>query len=294
MSNLQRLAIVICAVFLASLPNAAMAQEVPYYSRTYLLAGWELNEMKDSNDAFMGFWAIPRMQLSVGNIRRMWIEPVESGGWDAFAFEPVQANAKLNDLVAQGMSMDSAAVFQSREDRAQTQFSDQDIDGGAQGFITKGFISGDPLAETAGSMNDPSPMIDLLADVNYPVAPGLTNMMVSGTAGANVTMNPDTGELLSQLAGLVGIGDPQPCVCTTHTNSFFGDWVFTGISPGHNSGVWICTYSRSYYQGVWYTGQHANCTSCDEGSSSDPAETNYVASQIEEIIVTEEDCDGIH
>jgi hypothetical protein len=265
------------------------AQESPYYSRTYLVVGWELNEMRDTNGTFLGFWAIPRTQLSVGNIRRMWIEPAEGGAWDAFAYEPVQAADKLQALVTEGMSFDSAAVFESREQRAIANLSDQDVDGGTSGLIEKGFISGDPLANTAGSMSDPTPMIDLLADVSYPVAPGLTDMMVSGTAGTSLSMSASTTQLLNNLADPNEPGTEE-CVCTTHTNSFFGDWVFTSIIPSPSGNAWICNYSRSYNQGVWYTGKNADCSSCDAGSEDSPAETNYVASQIREILVFTEDC----
>lgn len=293
MSNLRLSLFSICACFMMIFTQSAAAQESPYYSRTYLLVGWELSEMRDADDVFMGFWAIPRTQLSVGNIRRMWIEPIEDGKWDVYAYEPIKAGEKLQALVTHGMSLDSAAVFESREQRALANFADEDIDGGTHGLVEKGFISGDPLASAAGSMNDPTPMIDLLADVSYPVAPGLTDMMVSGTAGTSLSMNESTAQLLNEL---VFANDPgtEACVCTTHTNSFFGDWIFTSITPNPSGNSWMCTYSRNYYQGVWYTGLNTDCSSCDAGSSADPAETNYIASQIREILVETEDCAEIN
>ena len=167
MQHTLRMSFLLCLALLCgplSARCAAQAMQPEHYS--FKVGSWELNAVKDTNDAFLGFWAIPRSALSVGNIRRMWFEAMPNDEWNVYAYEPVSAMQKAADLYNNaGMSEESLTFFYSRERKAIAAFSDQDVDGGVEGLIWKGFIEGDPLTETVAALSDPEPMIDLLADV---------------------------------------------------------------------------------------------------------------------------------
>ncbi|MFG0314161.1 MAG: hypothetical protein ACF8LL_08250, partial [Phycisphaerales bacterium] len=62
-----------------------------------MVGGWELNEVYHTDGTLMGFWAIPREQLSVGNIRRMWFESQPNGDWEVYAYEPTHALTKAQE-----------------------------------------------------------------------------------------------------------------------------------------------------------------------------------------------------
>lgn len=251
-------AIIFIALLSIAQSNAVAATD-PGSQRMMVFGSWELLVMRDTNGNFMGYWAVPTTQLSVGNIRRMWFEPTVDNDWEVFAHEPVNADAILESLLLDGLSQDSKFLFQWRESSAKENFVDQQVDGGAQGPVSKGFIVGDPLSEAAGAMSDPAPMIDLLADVNYPVAPGMTELMVNGTAGANVSMNQATKQLLDCLRSVNPFGCGV-CVCLSGVPVFVpGPWVVSEIPIGTS---FNCTYTRSIQVILTYFGQYVDCTDC--------------------------------
>lgn len=268
----------LCLAIILMLPLVALsglchAQALTAEHFSFKVTGWELNELKDSNDETLGFWAIPRSQLSVGTIRRMWFESLPGDEWAVWAYEPVQANEVAADLYLNSdMSMSSLEFFYSRERKALAALSDQGVDGGVDGLVIKGFIAGDPLTETVGALTDPAPMIDLLAGVSYPIAPGMTELLVSGTAGLNVGMNQATKQLLNCLRSTSSsaCGD---CICVEYQSPpDVPDW---DVSMTHSlppDPRIMCDYSRVITYYYWQTGQYPDdCTDCTVGSPSNPA-----------------------
>lgn len=260
-------------VALVCVPNACFAQTANAEHHAYKVGGWELNELTDSNDETLGFWAIPRTQLSVGTIRRIWFEALEGDEWAVWAYEPVQANSFGADLyLNHAMSLSSLEFFYSRERKALATLTDQGVDGGVQGLVEKGFIAGDPLTETVGAMSDPAPMVDLLAQVSYPIAPGMTELLVSGTAGVNVNMNQGTKQLLDCLRSTSSsaCGD---CVCVeTQSPPSYGDWTVsqTNMTPPDNR--IRCEFSRVVTYFYWQWGKYPeDCTDCTVGTPDEPA-----------------------
>lgn len=258
---------------LVVLSGICQAQVMSAEHHSFKVGGWELNELKDTNGDSLGFWAIPRSQLSVGTIRRMWFEALPGDEWAVWAYEPVQANSVAADLyLNSSMSMSSLEFFYSRERKAISTLTDQGVDGGVQGLVEKGFIAGDPLTETVGALNDPAPMINLLADVSYPVAPGMTELLVSGTAGVNVNMNQATKQLLNCLRSTSSsaCGD---CVCVENQGPTTpGPWTVTQSSMPPPDNRIRCDYSRVVTYSYWQTGEYPDdCTDCTVGSASNPA-----------------------
>jgi len=250
----------LCALIMMA-ASTAKAQETTGEHRVLMMGGWELNEMLHSDGSFMGYWAIPLQQLSVGNIRRMWFEPIAGDDWAVTAHEPVNAPAFHQHLIDNGLSEESAGIFNWRESIAHGKFTNQDIDGGTQGPIEKGFISGDPMSETAGAMSDPTPMINLLAEVSYPIAPGMTELMVSGTAGATVNMNQATKELLDCLRSTSSILCGA-CLCEEDVDITYGSWSVAQSEGGPQSVM--CDYTRVVTYAITKQGQNADCTDCSE------------------------------
>ncbi len=289
MKDLKIFTHVICAVFVALFFSTAPAHASgTHYSMT--LGNWELNLIRDSNGDFMGFWAIPHEQLSVGNIRRMWLEPVGVDDWAVYAHEPVNSDVFLDALITDGLSDDSRFHFLWRETKAKATFLTDNIDGGAEGSVSKGFISGDPLSETAGAMADPTPMIDLLADVNYPVAPGMTELMVNGTAGASVDMNQATKQLLNCLRS-VGPNGCGACVCTMSDPTFSpGTWTLNESENGPQS--LNCYYTRQVVVSVTYTGEYSNCTDCSRTETDSYIENHEILGFIGDACPTSLDANG--
>lgn len=289
MKGLKNFSHVMCACIVAFLFLGTPARASgTHYSMT--LGNWELNLMRDTNGDFMGFWAIPLEQLSVGNIRRMWFEPVGVDDWAVYAHEPVNSDAFLDTLEADGLSDDSRFHFLWRETKAKTNFLTDNVDGGTQGPVSKGFIAGDPLSETAGAMTDPTPMIDLLADVNYPVAPGMTELMVNGTAGASVQMNQATKQLLNCLRS-VGPNGCGECVCTMEDPVFSPEpWTLNESENGPQS--LNCYYIRQVVVTVTYTGQYSDCTDCGRTETDSYIDTHEILGFIGDGCPTSLDSNG--
>lgn len=258
--HLHTIPVLSCAFFILFVSRPAQAQSNTLDHEILMLGGWELNEMRDDNGDFMGFWALPLQQLRMGNIRRLWFEPAGIDNWAVVTYEPVNADGLLDALIAGGLSEDSARVFRWRESVAAGKFSDEDIDGGSEGSVSKGFIAGDPLTAAAGALSDPTPMIDLLADVSYPVAPGMTELMVNGTLGVNASMNQATKQLLDCVSSPSSI-ECAGCICTgTITESDEGDWIVTQTVRA-DVGL-RCAWSRSIVHTILREGQYSDCSDC--------------------------------
>lgn len=279
MKHLQRILLFITAPILLFGTSLASAQAVPADHQSFMVGGWELNEVYHTDGTLMGFWAIPREQLSVGNIRRMWFESQPNGDWEVYAYEPTHALAKAQELQVDGMSSPSMTFFKWREHLASEMFAGEDIDGGVQGLIDKGFIIGDPLVDTAGSLTDPEPLIDLLADVSYPVAPGMTEHLVSGTAGVNVNMNQAT-KLILDCIRLNRSAMCGECICEVTATADVGEW--TIARSVDSSGIIHCDYTRITVHTFWQEGLYPeDCEDCDVGSPAQPE--TYI--QVEEVSV---------
>ncbi|MFG0246873.1 MAG: hypothetical protein ACF8MF_12570 [Phycisphaerales bacterium JB052] len=273
MHHTLRMSFLLCLALLSGPLSAlcsAQAMEPEHYS--FKVGNWELNAVKDTDDAFLGFWAIPRSALSVGNIRRMWFEAMPNDEWNVYAYEPVSAMQKAADLYNnEGMSEESLTFFYSRERKAIAAFTDQDVDGGVEGLIWKGFIEGDPLTETVAALSDPEPMIDLLADVSYAVAPGMSELLVTGTAGSTYNMNPATKQLLNCLRSTMSACGG--CVCVENEAMIErGPWTVTmTLIPPPFEKV-RCDYSRVITHTFFQHGEYPDdCTECDEGTADNPS-----------------------
>ena len=253
--------------------NIAQGQALSPQHYSYKVGSWDLNKLTGSNAEVIGFWGIPRTEVSVGNIRRLWFEALADGNWAVYAFEPTGAEGFITDLFAQGtLTQGSMEFFRKRERLAAMNLPDQDVDGGVQGEVEKGFIAGDPLTETVAAMADPTPMIDLLADVSYPIAPGMSNLLVSGTAGVNVNMNQVTKQLLDCLRS-VGNSSCSECVCTeTDGGSDYGPWTVYTIPPAGTDNRLRCDYTRVVTHYYWQVGKYPDdCVDCTIGSPENPA-----------------------
>jgi len=260
---------VVLAGILAMGMGASQSNAQDLGSRAYVhsVGGWDLIEVKDATDSVLGFWGIPRVPVEVGNIRRLWFEALPNNDWDVWAFEPVAISAKVQSLIQAGATSASLQFLMSQESMNADTAINLDVDGGVEGLVIKGFISGDPLADAAGALADPDPMIDLLADVGYPIAPGMTDLMVDGTAGANVDMNPATKVTLDCLRSLdSSCGD---CVCTrTELPPTYSVWTVYEFTE---QGRLRCEYSRTESHLYWDEGFFAdNCEDCTDGSADSP------------------------
>jgi len=250
------------------------AQQAPQ-ARTFVhsVGGWSLIEVKDATDNIIGFWGIPRVAVEVGNIRRLWFEVLPNDQWDVWAFEPVAINDKIQTLIQAGATSEALQFLMSQESMAADTAINLDVDGGVDGLVVKGFIAGDPLADAAGALADPNPMIDLLADVGYPIAPGMTDLMVDGTAGANVGMNPATKVTLNCLRSLdSSCGD---CICTrAELPVVVSPWtVFELLQEGRLR----CEYTRTESHFYWQWGKYSdNCVECTEGTADEPLQYNII------------------
>lgn len=250
--------------------NIAHAQATDPVSKIHSYGQWDLVEIKDTADSVMGFWAIPRIDVEVGNIRRLWFEALPGEEWNVWAFEPVAIFEKIDNLLLDGASDDSIDILNYRESIAADTATNLDVDGGIDGLVVKGFIEGDPLTEAAGSLSDPSVMIDLLADIGYPIAPGMSDLMVSGTAGVNVGMNPATKQSLDCLRS--GGDTCSECICSRAGGTI-------EVTPWEvDDGVWVdfhtrlrCTYTRIETHTYWKTGIDPDtCDNCTAGSEDEP------------------------
>lgn len=249
----------------------ARAQALEALHHSFKVGGWELNTARQDDGTLMGLWGIPTVPVEVGHIRRLWFEALPDGEWDVYAYEPKNADAKAAELFAAGMSEQSLLFFQSRERLAALIQADQDIDGGVEGPVEKGFIAGDPMTDTAGAMDDPDPMIDLLADVQYPVAPGMTELMVEGTAGASVNMNQATKELINCLRATMS-NACAPCVCVEWEGMIQRDPWTVGQTTIPDSNQIQCDYSRVITHSYWQEGEYpGSCEDCTVGSPDEPA-----------------------
>ncbi len=247
----------------------AQAQAMTADVYMYSIGGWDLVEVTDSADEVIGFWGIPRVPVEIGNIRRLWFESIPGDDWEVWAFEPVAVLEKVLDLQADGASLNSIDFLLHQESIAADNAVNQDIDGGVSGLVTKGFLQGDPLTEPTGALVDPNPIIDLLADVGYPIAPGMTDLLVSGTAGSNVSMNQATKQSLNCLrSSHTSCGD---CVCVKVEGPMVPEpWQI--VTAYGTSGEIFCSYSRIEHHSYWKFGQDPddNCSDCTEGSADNP------------------------
>ena len=239
-------------------------------TRIHSYGNWDLVEIKDNTGDVMGFWAVPVIAVDVGNIRRLWFESIPGNDWNVWAFEPVTIYDKMDSLIANGASDDSIDILLYRESTAADSGTNLSVDGGANGLMVKGFIAGDPLTEAAGSLSDPNAMIDLLANIGYPVAPGMTGLMVDGTAGASVGMNQATKQSLDCLR-LTGGSECSPCSCSRMGGSIQS-------TPWSVSSQWVdsntrlkCTYTRTETHTYWKAGLDPDtCLDCTAGSEDEP------------------------
>ncbi len=246
----------------------AQAQALEPIASAHMVGGWTLVEVKDAAGSVMGFWGIPRVEVEVGNIRRLWFEALPDDEWEVWAFEPIAIYSRVDELALAGATSESIQFLLYKEYVAADSAVDLEIDGGVEGLILKGFIAGDPLADAAGALSDPDPMIDLLAEIGYPIAPGMTDMLVDGTAGANVGMNQATKELLDCLRSAM-----RPCggcVCYAQEGPIvISPWTIeqTNLSDGRIR----CEYSRTETHFYWQWGfDPETCLACDAGSPDDP------------------------
>ncbi len=249
-------------------PQQGKAQELEPVASAHMVGGWLLVEVKDTADAVMGFWGIPRVEVEVGNIRRLWFEALPGDEWNVWAFEPIAIYAKLDELALAGISRESVDFLLYQEHIAADSAVDLEIDGGAEGLILKGFIANDPLVDAAGALEDPNPMIDLLAGIGYPIAPGMTDLLVDGTAGANVGMNSATKELLNCLrSSAMPCGG---CECYAQEGPIdISPW--TIYQTNMPDGRIRCEYTRTETHFYWQWGFYPDdCLVCDEGSPEDP------------------------
>lgn len=251
--------------------GVARAQALDALHHSFKVGGWELNTVRQDDGTLMGLWGIPREPVEVGHIRRLWFEALPDGEWAVFAYEPKNADAKASALYDAGMSEQSLLFFQSRERLAATIQANQEIDGGVEGLVEKGFIAGDPMTDTVSAMDDPDPMVDLLADVQYPVAPGMTDMMVEGTAGTSVNMNQATKELINCLRATMS-NQCAPCVCVQYEAMIQrGPWT-VGQTTIPDSNQIRCDYSRVITHSYWQVGEYPeSCDDCTVGTSDEPA-----------------------
>lgn len=258
-------------VFVMFGSKTAQAQQVEADALAHKVGGWNLVEIKDTTGAVMGFWGIPTVPVEVGNIRRLWFEATTNDDWNVWAFEPIAISAKAGSLILNGASYDSIQFVMHQEFLAESTAFDLDINGGVEGLVVKGFIEGDPLVEAAGSLEDPDPMIDLLADIGYPIAPEMTDLLVDGTAGASVGMNPATKQTLDCLRSFSS--SCGGCICTLHDGLIHATaWtVFRTLNDNDNPTAFFCQYQRTETRGWWKTGENAeDCTDCTEGSEDNP------------------------
>jgi len=243
-------------------------------THVHAFAGWYLVEVKDTNDDVMGFWGIPRVEIAVGNIRRLWFELLPNDEWDVWAFEPLAIHEKMGDLTNDGANQTSINLLIQQEAEASDNQLNLNIDGGITGKVLKGFIEGDPLAESAGAVSDPQPMINLLAVTGYAVAPGITDLLVSGTAGLNLTMSPSVEVVLSCMAHELGEFACADCTCTRAGGTI-------DATPWEVTEKWVdlntrlrCTYERTETHSYWKRGLDPDtCQSCNEGSAENPIES---------------------
>lgn len=260
--------------------RSAHAQPVIPVSYVHAFGGWYLVEIKDTSGTVMGFWGIPRVPVEVGNIRRLWFESNPDAEWGVWAFEPIAIYEKMDQLVLAGACTDSIDALTYQELMAADTAVDLDIDGGVTGAVIKGFIEGDPLTEAAGTLDDPDTMIDLLATIGYPIAPELSDLLVNGTAGASVAMNPATKQSLDCLRS--ADQDCSDCTCTRAGGTIeTTDWEVS--SEWVDFGTRLkCTYTRTETHTYWRTGLDPDdCQDCTAGSPDDP-----LINIVDRIIVT--------
>jgi|GEM_PF-3208966 len=252
--------------------KAHAQQAVTEVTHVHAFAGWYLVEIKDTNNDIMGFWGIPRVEIAVGNIRRLWFELLPNDEWDVWAFEPVAIHEKMTELAIDGANQSSLDLLIQQEGDASDNQLNLNIDGGISGKVLKGFIEGDPLAESAGAVADPQPMIDLLAVVGYAVAPGISDLLVAGTAGLNMTMSATVADALSCMTVDYGTMCAD-CVCTRAGGSIESTpWEITEKWVDLNTRL-RCTYERTETHSYWKTGiDPDSCVSCREGSAEFPIE----------------------
>jgi hypothetical protein len=256
------------ALFFSLFTSLTHAQGTFPEHHSFKVGGWALNMLHEPDGEVIGYWGIPLEPLAVGNIRRLWFKALPDAEWDVYALEPKDAQAKAMELMDAGMSVESLVFMQSQERAAKAEDPDYLTDGGTSGLVNKGFIDGDPLTEAVGLLSDPEPMIDLLAQVSYPIAPGMTELLVSGTAGVNVNMNQATKDLLNCLGASMSISCAA-CICDETRDTTTGPWTVIGtILPG--GGV-RCEYSRTVTHSYWQVGEYPDdCTECTTGTPDEP------------------------
>ncbi len=114
-------------------------------------------------------------------------------------------------------------------------------------------------------------MIDLLADVSYPIAPGMSDLLVNGTAGSSLNMNQATKQLLNCLR--TTSSSCGACVCVETEGLIQRDpWTVTQSSMMPPDMRMRCDYSRVVTHSYWQTGEYPDdCTDCTVGSPDNPA-----------------------
>ncbi|MEX0876116.1 MAG: hypothetical protein WD114_01540, partial [Phycisphaerales bacterium] len=248
--------------------SQAKAQALEPEHMAYSVGGWYLIEIKDTTDAVMGFWGIPIVEVEVGNIRRLWFEALPNDEWGVWAFEPVAISEKAAVLAAAGASPDSLEFMFFREFLASDNALNLDVDGGVDGPVVKGFIEGDPMTEPTGSLEDPDLMVNLLADIGYPVAPGMSGLLVNGTAGSGMNMNQQTKQLLNCLRSTTS--SCGECICVRAEGEMIpGPWIIMQTLLG--DGRLRCEYSRTEEHRYWQWGENEDtCEDCTRGSAEHP------------------------
>jgi len=259
----------------------AMGQSTPVESYVYSFGGWNLVDVRNDADQVMGYWGIPAVPVAVGNIRRLWFEALPNNEWAVWAFEPIALYTKVGELVTQGASAGSISFLMYQEQLNANSAINNDIDGGVTGQVVKGFIAGDPLVEAAGSLSDPDPMIDLLADIGYPIAPGISDLLVDGTAGANVGMNAATKQTLDCMRS--SNSACGACVCVRTERMMVLDPNWTIIETLMSDGRLRCEYSRFEHHWYWQWGEdpNNNCVDCTAGTAESPIPYDVVIERTE-------------
>ncbi len=236
----------------------------------YEQSGWHFYPVTAQGE-FFGFWSIPLVETKIGNIRRLWFEHDEdTNSWAVYAFEPLDKDAFMESLITDGADADSFGFIQFAESEA----TDDIGNGFVSGAIASGLLEGDPFAPLVDSLEDPEEVLNLLADVGYPVAPMISGEMSVG-AGAAGNMSEAFKQSLDCLA-FAGGSNCQWCTCTTNYGTPTptppgGPHPWTGAAVGGGGSFVDCEYTRPASAPYWLTGRKTFCPSCASGSAATPA-----------------------
>jgi len=248
----------------------ALAQETPNDGVIYTIyeqSGWHFYSVTAQGE-FLGFWSIPLVETKVGNIRRLWFEyDTIADSWAVYAFEPQDKDAFMEDLISAGADSISFGFIQFAESEAVDDLGN----GLVSGSIESGLVTGDVLIPLIESLSDPQAVLDVLADIGYPVAPMLSGAMSTGGVVGN--MSQAFTESLDCLRSAGG-SNCQWCTCTTNYGTptptpAGGPW--TGAVVGGGGSFVDCEYTRPATAPYWLTGKKTYCPSCASGTAATPA-----------------------